>query len=86
MASVWLSQGHIMMEAPAGSLWLLVDPVKLGRLPADDIALTEPESDLLLGVLNAVGSMADIAADIYRIVPTDGAGGGSEGVGGTEDG
>ena len=58
----------------------------LSALPALDLALLEPESNLLLTVLDAVGAVADVAADIESVVATDGTGGGSEGVGGTEDG
>jgi hypothetical protein len=46
-----------------GSL-LLVDPVVLSLLPALDLALVEPESDLLLGGLDGVGAVADVAADV----------------------
>lgn len=67
-------------------LGLLVDPVELGALPGDELLLLEPESNLLLGVLDAVGAVADVAADIDGEVATDGARGGGEGVGGTEDG
>jgi hypothetical protein len=68
------------------NLSLLVDPVVLGRLPAEDLTLLEPESNLLLGVLDGVGTVADVAADIDGVVTTDGARGGGKGVGGTEDG
>jgi len=64
----------------------LVNPVVLGGLPALDLTLLEPESDLLLAVLDAVGAVADVAANVEGEVTTDGAGGGGEGVGGTEDG
>ncbi len=67
------------------SLSLLVDPVKLGGLPADEVLLLEPESNLLLGVLDGVGAVADVAADVDGEVTTDGARGGGKGVGGTED-
>lgn len=66
-------------------LSLLVDPVELGSLVADELALLEPESNLLLGVLDGVGTVADVAADIDGEVTTDGAGGGGKGVGGTEE-
>jgi hypothetical protein len=66
-------------------LGLLVDPVELGSLVADDVTLLEPESDLLLGVLDGVGAVADVAADIDGEVTTDGARGGGSGVGGTQD-
>lgn len=68
------------------NLGLLVDPVELGSLVADQVALLEPESNLLLGVLDAVGAVADVAADVDGEVATDGARGGGEGVGGTEEG
>ena len=64
----------------------LVDPSGLGRLPLDQLAGREPEGDLLLGVLDAVGAMADIAADIDSVVTTDGAGSRGQGVGSTQDG
>ena len=65
---------------------VLVDPVELRRLPADELTLLEPEGNLLLGVLDAVGAVADVAADVDGVVATDGAGGRGEGVGGAEDG
>jgi hypothetical protein len=42
---------------------LLVNPVVLGALPALDLTLLEPESDFLLGVLDGVGAVADVASD-----------------------
>lgn len=68
------------------NLSLLVDPVELGGLPGEDLTLLEPESNLLLGVLDGVGAVADVAADIDGVVTTDGTGGRGKGVGGTEDG
>lgn len=65
-------------------LRLLVDPVELGGLVGDDIAILEPEGNLLLGVLDGVRAVADVAADVDGVVATDGAGGGGKGVGGTE--
>jgi hypothetical protein len=49
-------------------LSLLVDPVELAVLVADDLTLLEPESDFLLGVLDAVGTVADVAADVLFIM------------------
>lgn len=46
------------------NLRLLVDPVLLGVLVLDDLTLAEPKGDLLLGVLDAVGAVADVAADV----------------------
>jgi len=67
-------------------LRLLVDPVGLGELPGVELVLLEPEIDLLLGVLDGVGTVADVATDVNGEVATDGAGGGGSGVGGTEEG
>lgn len=43
---------------------LLVDPVVLSGLPALDLTLLEPQSNLLLGRLDSVRAVADIAADV----------------------
>jgi hypothetical protein len=67
-------------------LWLLVDPVVLGRLPGLNLTLLEPQSNLLLAVLDAVGAVAHVAANIESEVAADGARGRGKGVGGTEDG
>ena len=64
----------------------LVDPVVLSRLPLEDLTLLEPESDFLLGVLDAVGTVADVASDIDGVVTTDGTWQRVLWVGGTEDG
>jgi hypothetical protein len=40
----------------------------LNRLPLKDFTLLEPESDLLLGILDAVGAVADIAADVDGVI------------------
>ena len=45
---------------------LLVDPVVGGLLPALELLRLEPESDLLLGRLDGVGAVADVAADVLR--------------------
>lgn len=66
------------------NLRLLVDPVELGGLVADNLTLLEPQGNLLLGVLDGVGAVADVAADVDGEVTTDGTGGGSQGVGGAE--
>lgn len=65
-------------------LRLLVDPVLLSALPAENLALLEPQSDFLLGALNGVRAVADVTADINGVVTADGARGRGEGVGGTE--
>lgn len=63
---------------------LLVEPAGLGRVPAKDVLLGEPQGNLLLGALDAVGTVAHVAAGLEAEVAADGAGGGGEGVGGTE--
>lgn len=63
---------------------LLVDPVLGVRLPVKDLALLEPESNLLLGILHRVRSVADIPSDLNAEIAADGARLRSEGVGGAE--
>jgi hypothetical protein len=46
---------------------LLVDPVVLSGLPALNLGFVEPEGDLLLGGLDGVGAVADVAADVLRV-------------------
>jgi hypothetical protein len=48
----------------------LVDPVLLSALPRNDLAFLEPKSNLLLGVLDRVGAVADITAYIYSEIAT----------------
>ena len=43
---------------------LLVNPVVLGALPADNLTLLEPKSDLLLGVLDGIGTVAHVTSNI----------------------
>lgn len=66
--------------------YLFVDPVESGGLVAEDLLGLEPQRNLLLGGLDRVGAVADIATNINGKVTTNGAGLGSQGVGGTEDG
>jgi len=63
---------------------LLVDPSGLGGLPGDDLLWLEPESNLLLCVLNAVRAVADVPSDIDSVITADRAWGGSQWVGGAE--
>lgn len=51
--------GHLF-----GRLCLLVDPVERGLLPALNLLGLEPQSDFLLGILDAVATMANVAADV----------------------
>ncbi len=45
---------------------LLIDPVVLSTLPRHEVALLEPQRNLLLRALNAVGAVADVAANILK--------------------
>jgi len=65
---------------------LLVDPVVLSALPALDLTLLEPESNFLLGVLDGVGTVADITSDIDGEVTADSTRLGGKRIGGTEEG
>jgi hypothetical protein len=47
---------------------LLVNPVVLSALPRDNLALFEPESNLLLGIFNTVRAMTDIPAHVDSVV------------------
>lgn len=60
------SQGRQLFTMPSAKHLLLVDPVVLSLLPGVDLLLLEPEIDLLLGGLDAVGAMADVAADVLK--------------------
>ena len=76
----------ILSSHSLNNLCLFVDPVELGRFVAGNLLGLEPQGDLLLSVLNAVGAVADIAADVNGIVTSDGAGRRGKRVGGTKDG
>jgi hypothetical protein len=54
----------IMIDGLSINNLLLVDPVVGGLLPALELLRLEPESDLLLGRLDGVGAVADVAADV----------------------
>merc|ERR1719264_2404008 len=60
---------------------LLVDPVLLGGGPVAELLRLEPEADLVVGRLNGIGAMADVAPDMDGEVSPDGAGKGSSRVG-----
>jgi len=47
-------QASLLFLSSWNHLCLLVDPVKLGRLPALDFFGGEPQSNLLLGALNRI--------------------------------
>lgn len=65
---------------------LLVDPRVNGTGVVDGgVLLAEPESDLGLGGLDGVGTVADVASDVDGEITADGTGGGVEGVGGAKE-
>ena len=45
-------------------LLIFIDPADAGRGPGNKLFGLEPEVDLLLGRLNRVGAVADVAADL----------------------
>ena len=54
-----------IIKGPGGScLWLLIDPVKLSVLVRKNFTLAEPKINLFLSILNTIGAMADVTADI----------------------
>ena len=63
---------------------LLVNPIVLSRLPAQNLLWLEPESDFLLCVLDGVGAVADVTSDINGEITTDGTWSRSQWVGSTE--
>lgn len=48
------------------NLGLLVDPLSLALLVLLELGSLEPEANLLLGALDAVGAVADVAADVLH--------------------
>lgn len=62
---------------------LLVDPVVTSRGVLVE-ALGEPESNLLLSVLDSVGTVADVSANVQSVGTPDRTGLRLEGVSGTE--
>jgi hypothetical protein len=83
--SFWSCPAHNTKRDQKWYLCLLVDPVGAVALVVDNLALAEPESNLLLGILDAVGTVADVAANIDGKVTTDGARGRGKRVGGTKE-
>lgn len=45
-------------------LWLLINPINLALRILDDLSFAKPQSNFLLRILNAVGTVANIATDI----------------------
>jgi len=64
---------------------LLIDPGEERWLVINNFLLLEPQTDLLLGRLDRVGPMADIATDINGIITTNGTGSGLQRVGGSKN-
>lgn len=67
-------------------LWLLINPVELRLFIGNDVFFLEPQGDFLLGIFDAIGAMADVAAhvlgsDTLAINETGGAIGTGKGVG-----
>ena len=50
--------------AAATQLRLLVDPVELGILILENLALLEPQINLLLCVVNAIRTVTNVSSDI----------------------
>ena len=64
---------------------LLVDPDLGVGLVGHELLGLEPEGDLAVGALDAVGAVADVASDVDGVVAADGAGERVGGVGGAEE-
>ena len=45
---------------------LLVDPVLLGRGPVAELLRLEPKGNLVVGRLNSIRAMADVAPDLLQ--------------------
>jgi len=60
------------MEGEQGLTLFVYTPIG-GQTPIDDLLSLEPERNLLLCSLHAVGPVADVTAHIDGIVPADGA-------------
>ena len=54
----------MVLKQPVTRHLFLVDPVVLSLLVALDLLALEPEGDLVLGGLDTVGAVADVATDI----------------------
>ena len=67
-------------------LCFLVDPVELSVLVLLDLTFPEPQSNLFLGALDAIGAVTDVSANVDGIVASDGARGRCERVGSTKNG
>lgn len=76
--NVFLSNRSTYHAAVKGKGLVLVDPRLVLLGPGLDLVGTEPESNLLLGVLDGVASVADVSADGDGKVTSDGAWSGSE--------
>ena len=62
----------VVLRYPSLALWFLIDPIEIGRLPVYDLLLLEPKTNLLLRVLHAVRTVADVAANVlYEVSMTE---------------
>jgi hypothetical protein len=50
----------------SGTCFLLVDPVLGCGRPAHELLGLEPQTDLVLGRINSVGAVADVAANLIK--------------------
>lgn len=62
-------RGHALqmlsrLQAPRTKHLFLINPIILIHLPLREILLGEPQRNLLLGRLHAIGAVADIASDV----------------------
>jgi len=84
-------QAHLCEDATASGLSgaalvvsLFVEPVFGAGCPLDLFLNGEPEGDLMLGTLRSIRTVADIPADVYAEVTTDGTRLRVQGVGGAQ--
>ena len=59
-----LSQVKGRLQKVDDNVDLLVDPVLLGRGPVTELLRLEPEGNFVVGRLNSIGAMADVAPNL----------------------
>lgn len=64
--------------------FLFINPVTLARFPGDQFLLAEPQGDFLVGRLDGIGSVADVATNLDAHVTTNASGAGISGVCGAQ--
>merc|ERR1719186_458972 len=67
-----LSQVKGRLQKVDNDIDLLVDPVLLGGGPVTELLRLEPEGNLVVGRLNSIGAMADVAPNMDGEVSPDG--------------